>query len=48
VPLADLSDPRLIPGTILEALRLSRTPALDPLDQVTDYLNAQSAPTLLL
>src|SRR5262249_54184513 len=38
VPLADLSDPRLIPGAILDALRLPRSPQQEPLDQVVEFL----------
>jgi predicted ATPase/DNA-binding SARP family transcriptional activator len=58
VPLADLSDPRLIPEAILEALRLPRSPHIEPLEQVIAFLNrvhdegtgqaCKPGPTLLL
>lgn len=48
VPLQDLSDPRLIPGTVLDALRLPRFPQADPLHQVVSFLNSRSSATLLV
>src|SRR5262249_23597381 len=48
VPLADLSDPRLIPGAILDALRLPRSPTVEPLDQVVEFLNGRADPVLLV
>jgi predicted ATPase/DNA-binding SARP family transcriptional activator len=48
VPLADLFDPFLIPGTIVEALRLPRSPNREPLDQVVEFLNRRNAPVLLV
>jgi predicted ATPase len=43
VPLQDLSDPRLIPGEILETLRLPRAPQRDPLEQAVEFLNGLGA-----
>lgn len=40
VPLADLSDPALIPDQILEALGLPRSPQLEPLEQVASALSS--------
>jgi predicted ATPase len=48
VPLADLSDPRLIPASIVDALRLHRSPNREPLDQVVEFLNGRNALVLLL
>ncbi|MCW3100975.1 MAG: putative ATPase [Chthonomonadaceae bacterium] len=48
VPLADLFDPLLIPGTIVEALRLPCSPNREPLDQVVEFLNRRNAPALLV
>src|SRR5262249_44078270 len=48
VPLADLSDPRLIPGAILDALRLPHSPQVEPLDQVVGYLSGQAGHVLLV
>jgi hypothetical protein len=47
-PLADLSDPTLIPDAILDALRLSRSPQRAPLDQVVEHLTKQPAALLVL
>jgi non-specific serine/threonine protein kinase len=44
--LADISDPALIADTILEALRLVRSPQREPLDQVVEALAKQ--PSLLV
>jgi predicted ATPase/DNA-binding SARP family transcriptional activator len=44
VPLADLTAARQIPGKILEALTLPRSPDLDPLDQVVEALSDGFAP----
>jgi predicted ATPase/DNA-binding SARP family transcriptional activator len=46
VPLADQTDPRLIAGAIVEALRLPRSPYQDPLDQAVETLRKQ--PSLLV
>jgi predicted ATPase/DNA-binding SARP family transcriptional activator len=46
VPLADLIDPRLIPDAVRDALRLPRSPHLEPLEQVINTLSLQ--PTLLV
>jgi predicted ATPase/DNA-binding SARP family transcriptional activator len=46
VPLADLSDPALIPGAILEALELLRSPESTAMEQITDAL--APVPALLL
>jgi predicted ATPase/DNA-binding SARP family transcriptional activator len=46
VSLADLTDPRLILDAVLEALRLPRSPSMEPLDQVTELLSRQ--PSLLV
>jgi predicted ATPase/DNA-binding SARP family transcriptional activator/uncharacterized protein HemY len=46
VPLADLTDPRLITDRVLDALRLPRSPQLDPMEQVVAHLSGQ--PSLLL
>jgi predicted ATPase/DNA-binding SARP family transcriptional activator len=43
VSLADLSDSRLIPGAILEALRIPPAPQLEPLDQIAGALAGQPA-----
>lgn len=48
VPLADLTDPRLIPGAIVDALRLPRAPDVDAMDQVAEWLSDHSPATLLL
>ena len=45
-PLADLSDPLLIPGAIVDALWLKRSPTLEPLEQAVEALNRQ--PSLLI
>jgi predicted ATPase len=39
VPLADLSDPRLIAGAVRDALRLPRSPGVEPLEQVVGALS---------
>jgi len=39
VSLADLSDPRLIPGAIASVMRLPRSPNVEPLEQVVEFLN---------
>ena len=46
VPFADLSDPRLIVGAMLDALRLPRSPHVEPLEQLVVALAQQ--PTLLV
>lgn len=46
VPLADLADPGLIPGAVLDAMDVPRSASVDPLDQVVTSLAGQ--PTLLL
>ena len=46
VPLADLSDPRLIVDAILDSLRLVRSPQQEPLEQVVEALSKQ--PSLLV
>jgi non-specific serine/threonine protein kinase len=48
VPLQDLSDPRQIPGTVLDALRLPRLPQSEPLPQVVEFLNCRASAALLL
>lgn len=48
IPLQDLSDPRLIPGTVLDALRLPRSPQIEPLHQAVEFLNRRASATLLL
>jgi predicted ATPase/Tfp pilus assembly protein PilF len=48
VSLQDLSDPRLIPGTVLDALRLPRSPLAEPLHQVVEFLNGRGAACLLV
>jgi predicted ATPase/DNA-binding SARP family transcriptional activator len=47
VPLAALSEARLIPGAVLEALQLMRAPGLDPLEQIHTRLADQPALLLL-
>ena len=39
VPLADISDPRLIAAKVRDTLRLPRLPHVEPLEQVVDALN---------
>ena len=46
VPLADISDPRLIADTVRDALHLPRSPTLEPLEQVVDALSRH--PSLLV
>ncbi|MES2460376.1 MAG: AfsR/SARP family transcriptional regulator, partial [Armatimonadota bacterium] len=46
VPLADLSDPNLLPGAILDSLRVTRSPVQEPLLQAVDALSRH--PTLLV
>ncbi|HLV80819.1 MAG TPA: tetratricopeptide repeat protein, partial [Chthonomonadaceae bacterium] len=46
VPLADLSDARVILETIRDSLSLPRSPNLDPLEQIVEALSAQ--PSLLI
>src|SRR5207249_1640257 len=46
VPLADLTDPRLVPDAILDALRLPRSPGVEPLGQAVEVLSRQ--PSLLV
>jgi predicted ATPase/DNA-binding SARP family transcriptional activator len=46
IPLADLADADLIPSKALEALRLQRSPSVEPLEQVVHFLSRQ--PSLLL
>jgi predicted ATPase/DNA-binding SARP family transcriptional activator len=46
VPLADLTDPRLVPDKLLDALRLPRHAGSEPLEQVVAALSRQ--PSLLL
>ncbi len=46
VPLADLSDPHLILGAVLDALRLAPAPDAAPLEQVVEALTRQ--PSLLV
>lgn len=43
VPLADLSDPILIPGAIVDALRAPRSPEQEPLEQAAQFLSRQSS-----
>ncbi len=43
VPLADLSDPRLIAGAVRDALRLLRSPGIEPMEQVVNALSRQPA-----
>ena len=40
VPLADLSDPGLIPDKLREALELPRLAAAEPLEQVAEFLSS--------
>ncbi len=46
VPLLDLSDPRLILDKVLDTLRLSRSPQIEPLEQIVSFLSR--SPTLLI
>ena len=46
VSLAEICDPRLLPGAIADALRIRRSPHMTPLDQVAPILSAQ--PSLLI
>jgi predicted ATPase len=46
VAFANISDPRLIADAILDALRLPRSPSLEPQEQVVEALSRQ--PTLLV
>jgi predicted ATPase/DNA-binding SARP family transcriptional activator/class 3 adenylate cyclase len=46
VALADIVDSGLIAGTILDALRVPRSPQREPLDQVVEYLSRQ--PSLMV
>jgi predicted ATPase/DNA-binding SARP family transcriptional activator len=46
VPLADLTEPRRIVDSILDVLRLTHSPEVEPLEQVTTSLSRQ--PSLLL
>ncbi len=46
VPLADLSDPRLIVASVVDALRLPRSPQQEPLEQAVEALRKQ--PSLLV
>jgi predicted ATPase/DNA-binding SARP family transcriptional activator len=46
VPLADLSDAKLIEGALLEALHIPRSPNVEPLEQVVEVLSRQ--PSLLV
>jgi predicted ATPase/DNA-binding SARP family transcriptional activator len=41
VPLADLTDPRLIPGAVLDALGVPRSAGIDPMDQLAAAVGAQ-------
>jgi len=41
VPLQQLSDPKLIPATIAEAMEIPRAPQLDPFDQAVAVLSRQ-------
>jgi predicted ATPase/DNA-binding SARP family transcriptional activator len=43
VPLAGIGDPALIPGAVLEALRLPPSPQREPLDQAVEALAKQPA-----
>ena len=45
-PLADITDPRLLADTILDSLRLVRSPQQEPLEQVIEALSRQ--PSLLI
>ncbi|HZP83625.1 MAG TPA: BTAD domain-containing putative transcriptional regulator [Chthonomonadaceae bacterium] len=47
VPLADLSEARMIPGEIADALGLTRSPTREPLEQVIEALSRQPALLLL-
>src|SRR5262249_26606889 len=46
VPLQDLTEARLIPDKLLDALRLPRSPQMAPLEQAAAFLSRQ--PSLLL
>ncbi len=48
VPLANLPDPRLIPGAIVDALHLPRSPGAEPLAQIVDWLNGHPGSLLVL
>jgi predicted ATPase/DNA-binding SARP family transcriptional activator len=43
VPLGDLDDPSRVLDAILAALRLTRSPGCDPLDQTSEFLDRQSS-----
>jgi predicted ATPase/DNA-binding SARP family transcriptional activator len=47
VPLLDLSDPRLILDKVLDALRLSRSPEVEPLEQIVPFLSRNPALLIL-
>jgi predicted ATPase/DNA-binding SARP family transcriptional activator len=47
VPLVDIADPRLIPDAVRDALRLPRSPGVEPLEQVIDALSQQPALLIL-
>lgn len=46
VPLADLTDPRLIAGAVVDALRIPRSREVEPLEQAVEALRRQ--PSLLI
>jgi predicted ATPase/DNA-binding SARP family transcriptional activator len=46
VPLSDLLDARLIAGAIVDVLRIARSPIIAPLDQIVDFFNGRSTPTV--
>src|SRR5581483_1788954 len=47
VALADLTDARLLPATIADALQLPRSAQAEPLHQIAEFLNERNAPALL-
>lgn len=47
VPLAEITDPRLVPDAVLAALRLSGAPDRQPLEQIEAFLGAQPALLML-
>ena len=47
VSLASVADPRLITGTVRDALGLPRSPDVDPLEQIVDSLSQQPALLIL-
>lgn len=47
VPLADLTEPRLLLHTVRDALRLPSVPGVEPLGQIVDFLSNQQAVLLM-